>query len=71
MKNFGVPNANPCTKFDVKLGVMPDFTSNLVHGLAFGVRPDYTSNLVHGLAFGTPKIYITPYDEINHGLVIL
>ena len=32
-------------------------------------RPDFTSNLIHGSAFGTPKLYIAPYDKINHGLV--
>ena len=26
MKNFGVPNANPCTKFDVKSGLNHDFS---------------------------------------------
>ena len=36
-----------------------------------GLRPVFKSNLVHGLAFGTPKIYIAPYDKINHGLVNL
>ena len=35
------------------------------------LRPDFTSNIVHGLAFGTPKNYIAPYDKINHGLVNL
>ena len=29
-------------------------------------RPDFTSKLVHGLAFGTPKFYTAPYDKINH-----
>ena len=28
---FGVPNDNPCTKFDVKSGLKPNFMSNLVH----------------------------------------
>ena len=36
-----------------------------------GLRPDFTSKLVHGLAFGTPKFYIAPYDKINHELVNL
>ena len=27
------------------------------------LRPDFTSKLVHGLAFGTPKFYIAPYDN--------
>ena len=31
-------------------------------------RPDFTSKLVHELAFGTPKFYIAPYDKIKHGL---
>ena len=34
-------------------------------------RPDFTSKLVHGLAFGTPKVYIAPYDKIKHELVNL
>ena len=33
--------------------------------------PDFTSKLVHGLAFGTPKFYIAPYDKINHELANL
>ena len=33
------------------------------------LRPDFTSNLLHGLAFGTQKICIAPYGKINHGLV--
>ena len=36
-----------------------------------GLRPDFTSKLVHRLAFGTPKFYIAPYDKINHRLVNL
>ena len=35
------------------------------------LRPDFTSQLVHGLANGIPKFYIAPYDKINHGLVNL
>ena len=35
------------------------------------LRPDFTSKLVHGLAFGTPKFYIAPNDKIHHGLVNL
>ena len=35
------------------------------------LRPDFTSKLVHVLAFGTPKFYIAPYDEIKHELVNL
>ena len=35
------------------------------------LRPDFTSKLVHGLAFGTLKIYIAPYGKINHRLVNL
>ena len=34
-----------------------------------GLRPDFTSKLVHVLAFGTPKFYIAPYDKIKHKLV--
>ena len=33
--------------------------------------PDFTSQLEHGLAFGIPKFYIASYDKINHGLVNL
>ena len=33
------------------------------------LRPDFTSKLVHGLAFGTQKFYIAPYGKINNGLV--
>ena len=36
-----------------------------------GLSHDFTSYLVHGLAFGTPKFYIASYDKINHELVIL
>ena len=32
------------------------------------LRPDFTSKLVHVLAFGTPKFYIAPYDKIKHKL---
>ena len=35
------------------------------------LRPDFTSKLVHILAFGTPKFYIAPYDKIKHKLVNL
>ena len=35
------------------------------------IRPDFTSKLVHVLAFGTPKFYIAPYDKIKHELVNL
>ena len=38
-------------------------------GMCPSLRPDFTSNLVHVLAFGTPKFYIAPYGKINHGLV--
>ena len=34
-------------------------------------RPDFTSKLVHILAFGTPKFYIAPYDKLKHKLVNL
>ena len=37
----------------------------------FRLRPDFTSKLVHVLAFGTPKFYIAPYDKIKHELVNL
>ena len=32
------------------------------------LSPDFTSKLVHVLAFGTPKFYIAPYDKIKHEL---
>ena len=35
------------------------------------LRPDFTSKLVHVLAFGTPKFFIAPYDKIKHELVNL
>ena len=35
------------------------------------LRPDFTPNLVHGLAIGTPKFYMVPYGKINHGLVYM
>ena len=35
------------------------------------LRPDFTSNLVCGLAFRTPKIYIAPHSKINLELVNL
>ena len=35
------------------------------------LRPDFTSKLVHVLAFGTPKFYIALYDKIKHELVNL
>ena len=35
------------------------------------LRPDFTTKLVHVLAFGTPKVYIAPYDKIKHKLVNL
>ena len=42
----------------------------LVNSLG-SLRPDFTSKLVHVLAFGTPKFYIAPYDKIKHELVNL
>ena len=36
-----------------------------------GLKPDFTSKLVHVLAFGTPNLYIAPYDKIKHELVNL
>ena len=35
------------------------------------LRPDFTSKLVHILAFGTSRFYIAPYDKIKHELVNL
>ena len=35
------------------------------------LRTDFTSKIVHVLAFGTPKFYIAPYDKIKHELVNL
>ena len=42
-----------------------------LHRLFQYLRPDFTSKLVHVLAFGTPKFYIAPYDKIKHELVNL
>ena len=39
--------------------------------IGYTLRPDFTSKLVHVLAFGTPKFYIAPYDKIKHELVKL
>ena len=47
------------------------FTSFDPLAYCFGLRPDFTSKLVHVLAFGTPKFYIAPYDKIKHELVNL
>ena len=33
------------------------------------LRSDFTSKLVHVLAFGIPKFYIAPYDKIKHELI--
>ena len=38
----------------------------LLQFLFGALRLDFTSKLVHGLAFGTPKFYIAPYGKINH-----
>ena len=35
------------------------------------LRSDFTSKLVHVLAFGTSRFYIAPYDKIKHELVNL
>ena len=43
----------------------------VLFGIVSALRPDFTSGLVHGLAFGTPKFYIAPYGKIKHGLVSL
>ena len=42
-----------------------------MHAYKSSLRPDFTSKLVHILAFGTPKFYIAPYDKIKHELVNL
>ena len=42
-----------------------------LHRVLAILRPDFTSKLVHVLAFGTPKFYIAPYDKIKHELVNL
>ena len=42
---------------------------DIIIGTSF--RPDFTSKLVHVLAFGKPKFYIAPYDKIKHELVNL
>ena len=39
--------------------------------LFISLRPDFTSKLVHVLAFGTPKFYIAPYGKIKRELVNL
>ena len=39
--------------------------------LSQSLRPDFTSKLVHVLAFGIPEFYIAPYDKIKHELVKL
>ena len=45
--------------------------TGLLETFALALRPDFTSKLVHVLAFGTPKFYIAPYDKIKHELVNL
>ena len=45
--------------------------SFLLNNTQITLRPDFTSKLVHVLAFGTPKFYIAPYDKIKHELVNL
>ena len=39
--------------------------------LSGALRPDFTSNLVHGLAFRTPKFYIVPYSKIKQEFINL
>ena len=43
----------------------------LFSALFGALRPDFTAKLEHGLAFGTPKVYIAPYDKINHVHVLV
>ena len=50
---------------------MSNVFSALNQNYSIGLRPDFTSKLVHVLAFGTPKFYIGPYDNIKHELVNL
>ena len=50
-----------------RIGLNLHFKSDVKSDL----RPDFTSKLVHVLAFGTPKFYIAPYNKIKHELVNL
>ena len=47
------------------------FSFNTFSNWGSTVRPDFTLNLVPGLAFGTPKFYIVLYDKIKHQLINL
>ena len=47
------------------------YSKKLIYTLLYTLRPDFTSKLVHVLAFGTPKFVIAPYDKIKHELVYL
>ena len=51
--------------------IMSGRSDNLTILFVDTLRPDFTSKLVHVLAFGTPKFYIAPYDKIKHELVNL
>ena len=57
-------------KFNLTFAVRP-MLNNPGNINILKLRPDFTSNLVQGLAFGTPKFYIAPYGKINHELVNL
>ena len=49
--------------------VMSGRSVNLTTFFLGRLRPDFTSKLVHVLAFGIPKFYIALYDKIKHELV--
>ena len=51
--------------------ITPDICVQFILKWGHSIRPDFTSQLVHVLAFGTPKFYIAPYDKIKHELVNL
>ena len=59
-----------CCVFFVSRGFSSEYFFS-VHKFLHALRPDFTSKLVHVLAFGIPKFYIAPYDKIKHELVNL
>ena len=50
---------------------MPKASFPKIRSARLSLRSDFTSKLIHVLAFGTPKFYIAPYDKIKHELVNL
>ena len=58
-------------KFSLFIYVEITFNHSILTGIRQSLRPDFTSKLVHVLAFGTPKFYIRPYDKIKRELVNL